>query len=158
MADLVVSQTVKAPLGALWRSWDRFDEIYRFNPVINQSPLLSKSAPTGLGAERVCRHVDGKTYLKERIIGYQPEEHIVVDIFEANVPLKEARVTLDFEALSAIESRVTMRFSFTPKFGLIGRLMTPLMKSQFRKNLAGLLAANADFVENGVEIHPRTAA
>ncbi|WP_422378181.1 SRPBCC family protein [Roseibium sp.] len=158
MAELVVTQTVKAPLAELWRSWDRFDEIYRFNPVINQSPLLPRSTATGLGAERVCKHVDGKTYLKERIIGYQPEEHIVVDIFEANVPLKQASVTLDFEALSAIESRVTMRFSFTPKFGLLGRLMIPLMKSQFRKNLAGLLAANADFVENGVETHPKMAA
>jgi len=158
MPELVVARTVSAPLAELWRSWDQFDEIYRFNPVINQSPLLPSSAASGLGAERVCRHVDGKTYLKERIIGYRPEEHIVVDIFEANVPLKEAKVTLDFEALSAGESRVTMRFAFTPKFGLLGRLMTPLMKAQFRKNLTGLLAANAEFVEKGVEIHPRLVA
>lgn len=158
MAELVVSRTVNAPLSELWKSWDQFDEIYRFNPVIHQSPLLSKSAASGLGAERVCRHVDGKTYLKERIIGYRPEEHMVVDIFEANVPLKEARVTLDFEALSATESRVIMRFEFTPKFGPFGRLMVPLMKMQFRKNLAGLLAANADFIEKGVEIHPKLAA
>jgi len=158
MAELVVSRNVNAPIADLWQSWDRFDEIYRFNPVIKQSPLLSQSAPSGLGAERVCKHVDGKTYLKERIIGYQSEEHIVVDIFEANVPLKAARVTIDFEALSAVQSRVTLRFNFTPKFGLFGWLMTPLIKSQFRKNLSDLLAANANFVENGVEIRSKAAA
>ncbi|MEM8704391.1 MAG: SRPBCC family protein, partial [Pseudomonadota bacterium] len=66
MAEVVVTQEVNAPLADLWQSWDSFDEIYRFNPVINQSPLLPRSAPTGMGAERVCKHIDGKTYLKER--------------------------------------------------------------------------------------------
>lgn len=158
MAEIVVKQDVNAPLADLWRSWDNFDEIYRFNPVINQSPLLPRSAPTGMGAERICRHIDGKTYLKERIIGYQPEEHIVVDIFDANLPLKKAVVTLDFEALSPDRSRVTMRITFTPKFGPVGWLMTPLMKSQFRKGLSDLLSANAGFVEKGVEVHPKVAA
>lgn len=158
MAEVVVTQEVNAPLADLWLSWDSFDEIYRFNPVINQSPLLPRSAPTGLGAERVCRHIDGKTYLKERIVGYQPEEHIVVDIFDANLPLKTAVVTLDFDSLSPDRSRVTMRISFTPKFGPVGWLMTPLMKAQFHKGLSDLLSANARFVEQGVEIHPKVAA
>lgn len=158
MAEVAVSQVVRVPLADLWQSWDRFDEIFRFHPVINQSPLLPGSATSGLGAERHCKHVDGKTYLKERIIGYRPEEHLVIDIFDANIPLKNAVVTLDFTALSAVESRVTMRIRFTPKFGLIGWLMTPLIRMQFRKGLSGLLAANAEFVENGVEIHPKAAA
>lgn len=158
MAEIVVSRLVNAPLAELWQSWDRYDEIYRFNPVINQSPLLPQSASTGIGAARHCKHVDGKTYLKERIIGYQPQEHLVIDVFDANVPLKEAVVTLDFAALSAEQSRVTMRIRFTPKFGPIGWLMTPLIKKQFRKGLSDLLIANANFVENGVEIHPKAAA
>ncbi len=158
MAEVVVTQEVNAPLADLWQSWDSFDEIYRFNPVINQSPLLPRSAPTGMGAERVCKHIDGKTYLKERIIGYQPEEHIVVDIFDANLPLKKAVVTLDFVALSPDQSRVTMRISFTPKFGPVGWLIAPLMKSQFRKGLSDLLSSNARFVEKGVEVHPKAAA
>jgi hypothetical protein len=158
MAEVAVSQVVRVPLADLWQSWDRFDEIFRFNPVISQSPLLPGSAKSGIGAERHCKHVDGKTYLKERIIGYRPEEHLVIDIFDANIPLKKAVVTLDFMALSAIESRVTMRIRFTPKFGLIGWLMTPLIRMQFRKGLTDLLVANADFVENGVEIHPKAAA
>lgn len=158
MAEVVVTQVVNAPLAALWHSWDNYDEIYRFNPVINQSPLLPGSARTGVGAERVCKHVDGKTYLKERIIGYQPEQHIVVDIFDANIPLKKAIVTLDFEALAGDRSHVTMRISFTPNFGPLGWLITPLLKSQFRKGLSDLLAANADFVEKGVEKHPKAAA
>ncbi|MEM9635209.1 MAG: SRPBCC family protein [Pseudomonadota bacterium] len=158
MAEIVVSQVVRAPVADLWQSWDRYDEIYRFNPVINQSPLLSGSVKSGLGAERHCKHIDGKTYLKERIVGYRPEEHLVVDVFDANVPLKKALVTLDFTALSSDESRVTMRIRFTPKYGPIGWLMTPLIKMQFRKGLSDLLIANADFVENGVEIHPKAAA
>ena len=144
MAEITVSQVVRVPLADLWQSWDRFDEIYRFNPVISQSPLLSGSATSGLGAERHCKHVDGKTYLKERIIGYRPEEHLVIDIYDANIPLKNAVVT--------------MRIRFTPKYGPIGWLMTPLIKMQFRKGLSDLLIANADFVENGVEIHPKAAA
>ncbi|MES0812032.1 SRPBCC family protein [Roseibium sp. SCPC15] len=158
MAEIAVSQVVRVPLADLWQSWDRFDEIFRFNPVINQSPLLPGSAKSGIGAERHCKHVDGKTYLKERIIGYWPEEHLVIDIFDANIPLKKAVVTLDFMALSAVESLVTMRIRFTPKFGLIGWFMTPLIRMQFRKGLTDLLVANADFVENGVEIHPKAAA
>ncbi len=158
MAEVVVTQVVNAPLADLWHSWDNYDEIYRFNPVINQSPLLPGSAQTGIGAERICKHVDGKTYLKERIIGYQPQELIVVDIFDANIPLKKAIVTLDFKAMKDGCSRVTMRIGFTPKFGPLGWFMTPLIKSQFKKGLAELLSANATFVEKGVETHPKAAA
>lgn len=158
MPEAAVFQTVNAPISEVWQSWDRFDEIYRFNPQINQSPLLSNSVATGLGAERHCKHVDGKTYLKERIISYQPEEHLVIDIFDANVPLKTARVTLDFAALSVRQTQVTMRIEFTPKLGPIGWLLTPLLKRQFRKGLSDLLSANANFVENGVEIHPKAVA
>ena len=40
-----------------------------------------------------------------------------------------------------------MRFEFTPKMGLLGRMLLPVMKKQFAKGLNGLLDGNAADVE-----------
>lgn len=158
MAEVSVSRVVNAPASRVWESWNRFDEIYRFNPNIHQSPLLPDSPETGMGAERICRATDGKTYLKERIISYSEGEHLVIDIFDTNIPVKKAVVTIDFAELNPSQTRVSMTITFTPKFGLFGLLLIPVMTSQLKKGFAGLLDGNADFVEHGTEIHPKAQA
>ena len=42
-----------------------------------------------------------------------------------------------------------MTLSFVPKFGPLGALMIPMLKSQFRKLLQSMLDSNAAYVERG---------
>lgn len=147
MAEVVVEQIVEAPLTEVWASWDAFADIAKFNPLLKGSYLLEKSAKTGLGAQRQCDFSDGKNYIREKIIGYVPQSHLVLDIYEGTMPVKDAVATLEFSQLGQNRSKVTMRMAFKPKMGLIGRLMLPVMKKQFAKMLGQLLAGNASYVE-----------
>ncbi|MEM7056052.1 MAG: SRPBCC family protein [Pseudomonadota bacterium] len=149
MAKVAVTTTVKAPLEQVWASWDDFGNIYRFNPNLKGSYLLPGSQPTGPGARRQCDLADGKNYIREKIIGYQDQKEMVIDIYEGTMPLKSAVAILSFRSTGSDQTVVTMEMDFKPKFGPIGALMVPMMKPKFRQMLQALLDANAAYVENG---------
>lgn len=152
MVTIIVEQTVKAPIAAVWASWDDYANIANFHPGVKHSYLLGNKQTTGHGALRQCDFTDGKTFLKERIVGYESEKQMTVDIYETNAPIKDARARFDFAAVGQKQTRVTMTMTFTPKMGIIGKLLTPIMKKQFSKGLAGLLQGNAEYVENKLNI------
>ncbi|MFY0681303.1 MAG: SRPBCC family protein [Thalassovita sp.] len=147
MATVIVSKTVEAPISSVWKTWDNFGDIDTFNPALKQSFLIDGSAHTGLGAKRQCDLADGKNYIREEIVGYTTEKQIKINIYDGSVPLKKALATFDFVAPTARQTKVTMTMTFTPKFGLLGLLLIPLMKPQFKKDMAALLDANATHVE-----------
>ncbi|MBL4905966.1 MAG: SRPBCC family protein [Sneathiella sp.] len=147
MANVTVKQIVEAPLADVWASWDDYANIHKFHPGLNGSFLLEGSEDTGMGALRQCDLADGKNFLREEVIGYTPEKQMVIDIYEMSIPLKTARATLNYEALGDNRSQVTMSIDFVPKMGIIGKMMTPMMKKQFTKTLEDLLAGNAAYVE-----------
>lgn len=153
MAKVTVERTVNAPVAKVWEAWDDFGNIARFNPGIAASRLINNSAETGLDAQRQCDFTaDGKQYIRERVIGYQPQKQLRIDIYEGTVPLKEAQATIDFEALGPEQTRVRFTMEFTPKMGLLGTLMVPMMKTKFAKMLGGLLDANAAYVTKGTVV------
>ncbi len=152
MASVTVSKLVQAPIADVWSSWDDFANIAKFNPNLNGSYLLQNSVATGVGAQRQCDLADGKNYIRERIIDYTTEKLIVVDIYEGTLPLKSAKATFTFWEAAAAKTEVNMTMEFTPKYGLFGRLMLPMMKPKFRSMLQALLDANANYVERGETI------
>lgn len=147
MVEVVVDQIVDASLTEVWASWDAFADIAKFNPHLKDSYLMEDSSDTGLGAIRQCDFSDGKNYVREKIVGYVPQQQLVLEIYEGTVPIKDAVATLEFSPVGKNRSRVTMRMVFTPKMGLIGLMMLPMMKKQFSKMLGQLLAGNASYVE-----------
>ncbi|CTQ54978.1 hypothetical protein LP7551_03518 [Roseibium album] len=151
MAEIVIYRNVEAPLSVLWQSWDRFGEIDRFHPKILTSRLVSGSVKTGVGAERCCLSAVDETCLRERIIAYQPEEYMVIEIVDATFLLQNARITLDFLALSHNKSRTTMRISPSERSGFLRHGAAFLFRAGLRRSFSNLLEANASFVENGRE-------
>jgi len=147
MAIVTTKQIVEAPLSSVWASWDKFADVSKFHPGVADSYLVERSSETGLGAKRQCDLTDGKTYLKEKIIGYKPERQMVIDIYESNAPIKKAVVTIDFKPLSADRTEVNLHMDFTPKLGLVGKMIQPIMKKQFSKALGDLVSGNASYVE-----------
>ncbi len=150
MATVIVSKVVRVPLSTVWNTWDKFGDIDTFNPALNRSFLLDGSAKTGLGAKRQCDFADGKNYIREQIVGYVKEKKLEVDIYDGTVPLKTAMATFDFDMQTAHQTKVTMTMTFTPKFGLLGRVLIPMMKPQFKKDMAALLDANAVHIEKSM--------
>ena len=150
MAILTVAKNVDAPIGEVWESWADFGNIYRFNPNLKHSRLLSDaSEPVGVGSTRHCDMADSKNWIRERIVDYRPHQSVKIDVYEGTLPLKSMLATFDFEKLSNDRTRVQMKVEFEPKMGIVGRLMVPLMKRQFRPMLQSLLDCNAAHVERG---------
>jgi hypothetical protein len=151
VAEIVIYRNVEAPLSVLWQSWDRFGEIDRSHPKILTSRLVSGSVKTGIGAERCCLSAVDETCLRERIITYQPEEYMVIEIVDATFLLQNARITLDFLALSHNKSRTTLRISPSERSGFLRQGAAFLFRAGLRRSFSNLLEANASFVENGRE-------
>lgn len=153
MRRVNVEEVVDAPVDDVWASWDNFGDVARFHPGIKASRLLSGSSDTGLGARRQCDLSDGgKQFVREKIVAYNPPHRMVIDIYEATVPIRSAQATLKLSPLGADRTRVTMTMEFTPGTGLLGKLMSPMMASQFKSMLGKVLKSNADFVTRGVEV------
>lgn len=153
MPTVTVHRTINAPLSEVWAAWDDFGNIAKFNPNLSSSHSLPGSQPTGQGATRQCNLADGKNHIRERIIDYAPRSRIVVDIYEGTMPLQRAVATVTLRAAGRERTEIDMKMEFVPKFGLLGRMMVPMMKPQFRKMLNGLLGANANFVERGIVLN-----
>lgn len=147
MTHVTVKQTVDAPLNIVWDTWDDFGNIADFNPVVKKSYLLDGSTKSGLGAKRHCDMKDGKNFVREEMVGYTRHKQMVVDIFEGSIPVKDASGTIDFNKIGPNKTEVTMTLEFTPKMGLIGKIMQPVMKKQFTSMVGKLLAGNAVFAE-----------
>lgn len=153
MATLSRERIVNASLADTWASWDDFPNIANFHPDVTKSFTIENAAATGQGAQRKCEF-GPKDYILEKIIGYAPEKQIVIDLYDMSFPMKDATATFDFEVLGPTRTKVTMTVKFTPKMGLLGQLMLPMMKMKFGPTIQGLLDGNAAYVEG----QPRLAA
>lgn len=150
MAKVTVFKKVDAGLADVWSTWDDFGNIYKFNPSLKNSYLLdSEVTSTGVGSERHCDFADDKNWVRERIVGYRPMSFIKIDVFDGSMPLNSMVATFNLRSVAENRTHVEMTVEFEPKFGVIGKLMTPMMKRQFRPLLQTLLDCNAAHVERG---------
>lgn len=140
---------INAPLSEVWVAWDDYGNIACFNPNLKGSHLINASQKTGLGATRQCDLIDGKNYIRERIVEYSPERRMAVDIYAGTLPFKKARVDIELSAVGQNRTEVSFTMAFQPKMGILGLLMVPLMKPQLRKSIGKLLNANRAFIEDG---------
>ena len=154
MSKITEKTIIDAPVGEVWKAWDDYANIARFNPALKGSHLVDDNGETGIGATRQCDFADGKNHIRERIVEYVPEQRMVVSIYEGTVPLKTARAEIDMKPAGSNKTEVTFTLSFVPKMGLLGRLMAPIMKLQFRKAAAGILEGNRAYIERGVMANP----
>ncbi|WP_298257973.1 SRPBCC family protein [uncultured Litoreibacter sp.] len=144
--DIMVSQTVNAPLETLWESWADFGGIYQFHEDVVRTTILTQTTPRGVGAVRRCELVDGKNMIEERVVEWEPMQKISVEFDKTSLPIERARAEFRFKSCTETQSQVEMRFAFTPR-GLMLRLMKPVMKRKMRTGFAQLLFSNKLYVE-----------
>ena len=152
MAQVTLTRKINAPIADVWATWDDYGHIDRFNPNLSKSFLINGSQETGEGAERQCDLADGKNFIQERVVDYVPERRMALDIYNGTLPLKRAKAIIELRPLSVNETELRFTMEFTPKMGLLGRLMVPLMKPQFRKLLGKLVDGNKAYAERGEEV------
>lgn len=149
MAAVTVKRRINAPVEKVWESWADFGNIYKFNPSLKHSRLLNGSPKSGKGAKRQCDMKDGKNWIREEVIDYEPNKVMTVDIYEGTMPLKKAIGYFRFKQIGADQTEIAMTMEFEPKMGIVGKLMIPMMKKKFTPMLQGMLKGNDEFVTQG---------
>ena len=148
MAEVVLTKTVNVSIEDAWAVWDDFHNVAKFNPLLASSHATTgKESLEGLGAQRQCNMADGKNWIKEEIVAYTPLKEIKIAILESTMPLKEGMATIKLKKLGEHKTQVLFTMTFTPKMGLIGKLMTPMMKKQFSTMLGQMLDSYAKYSE-----------
>jgi len=143
MYNITVGKTLNAPRKAVWASWADFGNVAAWHPFVSHSKLLGDpTEPVQLGSRRQCDLADGKNMVRERIIEYTPEERLKIEMYDGTLPMKTVVATVSFGAPDAERTRVIMSMDFEPRYGLLGKLMVPMIKRQFRKMFTELLDAN----------------
>ena len=156
MYNITVGKTLNAPRDAVWASWADFGNIAKWHPFVSHSKLLGDPAePVQLGSRRQCDLADGKNVVRERIVEYTPSERLKIEMYDGTLPMKTVVATASFGAPDAERTRVVLAMDFEPKYGLLGKLMVPVIKRQFRQMFTELLEANE---RNALEQRDRRAA
>ncbi len=133
MNSVTTSRAINSPVGDVWALWADFGNVFEWHPFVSHSYLLGDAdQPVGVGTRRQCDMTDGKNSVREEIVEFEPEQKMQVSVYEGTMPLKSALGTIRFSPLSGARTRLEIRMDFEPKFGLIGRLMAPMMRRQFR--------------------------
>lgn len=156
MPHVFLERVIEAPVTQVWATWDDYAHIEKFNPNLSRSFLLDGSKQSGLGAERQCTLTDGKNFIQERIVEYQPNQKMKIEIFNGTFPLNDNFATIEMRQMSPNRTELTFLMEFVPKYGLLGRMMLPIMKPQFRKLLGKMMDANKAYIERG-EVVTRAA-
>jgi hypothetical protein len=140
MSTVSASRLASLPSATLWNVLRDFGGIARWNPGLKSSELINGSANQGVGACRRCVMVDGKNHVLERITAWQDTGSYTVEIYAGTMPLKTAFATLGVERVADGESRLSMNVEYTPKFGILGKILNALMlEKMLRKNCEDIL-------------------
>ena len=143
MYNITVGKTLNAPRDDVWASWADFGNIAAWHPFVSDSKLLGDPAePVQLGSQRQCDLADGKNFVRERIVEFRRPERLKIEMYDGTLPMKSVVATVSFGAPDADRTRVVMAMDFEPKYGLLGKLMVPMIKRQFRQMFTELLEAN----------------
>lgn len=143
MSIITVDHEVGASAAKVWKTLEDFGGVAKWNPVIATSRILPGKPATGVGAERQCDMDDGKNWLRERVVSWDPGRSMTIDIYEGTMPLASAQGTLSVEALGPERSRVVMTMEYRPKMGVLGAMMDAIvlkrmMRGMMSRGLKGL--------------------
>ncbi len=123
---LMAEREIVADPSVVWALLKDFQHIDAFNPNLSRSSHIGGTPLEGIGAERRCELKDGRNWIEERVIDWRPDESYTVEIYAGTMPIHNVRTTLAVTRNDA-GSRAVMKISYTPKLGLLGRLLDHLL-------------------------------
>jgi hypothetical protein len=144
MPTITVTRNTKAAPATAWALLSDFGAIDAFNPTLKESHLLDGSCEIGLGAERQCTLKDGRNFIHERVVDWQEGRSYRIEVFGGTMPMDDLMAELAVTPDHA-GSVLRMTMSYRPRWGLLGRLIDPLvlrpmMRHTMHKVIGGLAA------------------
>lgn len=124
------SVVINAPVSTVWAVLADFPNVANWTDSVKTSVQTSDAA-TGVGATRSC-DLAPMGAIKERIVEFEPEHKMVIDVFEtAKMPIKRSLTTFTVEAIDENSTRATM--SPQPEIG--GGIFSGILSKRLQKAL-----------------------
>lgn len=92
----------------------------------------------------VCDLADGKNWIRERVIDWQPGRAMTVDVYEGTMPLASANVTFGVEALGPSRARVAMTMDYQPKMGVLCAVLDAVVLRRMMRGMLGKVLEGLD--------------
>ncbi|OHX67874.1 SRPBCC family protein [Flammeovirga pacifica] len=151
-----VSRIIKAPASAVWKVvGEEFGDIHKSHPFVVDSKYTKDDVSEGCeGAERVCSlTLDGKKYVKEKQVNYDPENmNFKVQIIHIQgLPLvpEYSYGVYQVDKVDAETSKLVFTFDYRTKPAFMGSLA----KGKFKKQLSDYMLAVDHYVTTGEEVN-----
>ena len=132
------SIVISAPKSVVWSVLADFPNIADWTDSVKTS-VQTSDAFNGVGATRSC-DLAPMGAIKERIAEWDPENKIVIDIYEtAKMPVKSSLTTFSLEEIDATTTRATM--SPRPEIGggIFSGILANRLAKRFPKAVMALL-------------------
>lgn len=154
MSKITSKVWIDAPRHKVWQVLADFGHVSRLNGGIKNSYLTSDQQQ-GVGTTRHCDLSQFGATVEERIIEWQAEELLKIEIFEThNIPIVK-----NMQAEFMVDDKnggteLTMTISYDTTWGVLGQLMDVFMlKPNNRKGWTGFAAGIKHYVETGEPIN-----
>ena len=131
---------VKAPANKIWDAFYDWGGVWRFQPWVVRSPILS-STTEGVGASRCCEFVD-KTSIVETITRIEQGRIIEMNLTETPRPMTGGKAVISLaprDASTDVTVSMDVALGLGPLNPIMGNLMMkPMMKTRITKMLESL--------------------
>lgn len=143
MTTLANSITIDAPPDRVWAILVNLAELAEYDPTVAKVTVTSASS-SGLGASREVTMRDGKHWFRERVSVFELGSALAFELTSCNFPIASLSHSYSFSE-SGSTTTVNQSMTYTPKLGLLGRLMDVIVIRRNTDNgikafLAGLKA------------------
>ncbi|MBI3525451.1 MAG: SRPBCC family protein [Betaproteobacteria bacterium] len=138
---------IAAPPEKVWAVLADLEAVQHYNAGIKHAKYITV-AREGIGASRHC-DLKPKGWVKERVIAWEPQNAMTMELYESQWPLKfmRWRTTLSPDGAG---TRVSQQMEYQIKFGLLGTLLDKLvMRRKLDQTLTEVFASLKRFVETG---------
>ncbi|MCG8469842.1 MAG: SRPBCC family protein [Gemmatimonadetes bacterium] len=148
MATFTKQIRIDASPAEVWATLGDVGTIAEWNPgLIGSHPTTEENG--GLGASRHC-DVDGKQFIDETVVEWEPERTLTMRVTDTNLPLASADIRFEL-AGDADGTSVMVRPDYAIKLGPIGKLMDALfVRRTYERGMEALLGGLKRHVEGRI--------
>lgn len=138
MRTIEVEREIEASRSTVWDVLADFPNIAAWNTGVKKS-FSTSDASQGVGAKRHC-DLAPMGALEETIQVWEPEARLEISIDSAEgLPIRHGLAAFTLQP-SESGTRVTVAYSYQPKFGVVGQMMGRfVMDRQLTKGFTGFL-------------------
>ncbi|MEM9361354.1 MAG: SRPBCC family protein [Bacteroidota bacterium] len=154
--EIIQTIIVDRPIAECWDVLGKqYTEISKWASAVNHAEGDGKEGLNGANCDIRGCDVSGIGAIQEKLIAFEPDQYFLAYQVIAGLPkmMRSGQNNWRLTAIDSERTRVNMKAVVEPK-GLIGNLMKPVIKMNFKKMSGHLLEEFKYYVEK-VEPHPR---